>query len=104
MSRISATTDVLPPKAIARPHEAAQPQPPAEARPSPSADNVEKPARPSETLQSMLNTRRQGVNSSLKAMIADAGVELDRQEHMIQDVDRILTAEKARKAYAPSID
>jgi hypothetical protein len=92
---------MLPGRAMYRTQQAVQqptaPTPPKTTPPKPPA---EAPARPSAKLQDMLNARQVGVNTSLKAMIADAGAELNRQSGMIEDIDRILTAEKARKAYA----
>lgn len=98
MSRISATTELLPGKAMYRPQDAtAKPaQPPAAA---PAKTPASPPAKPSEQLQSMLNTRQRASGNSLKAMIADADAELARQDDMIQDVDRILIMDKAAKAY-----
>jgi hypothetical protein len=105
MSRISATTELLPGKAIYRPQEAAPkpaqphttPQPPATTPP-------EQAAKPSEQLQNMLNARQRGNNTSLKAMIADADAELARQDDMIQDVQKILILEKATKTYSDASD
>ncbi len=107
MSRISATTELLPGKAIYRPQEAApkpaQPQTPPQAPVSKSVEQAPAPqqgAKPSEQLQNMLNARQRGNNSSLKAMIADADAELSRQDDMIQDVQKILILEKATKTYS----
>lgn len=98
MSRISATTELLPGRAIYRPQEAATK--PAQPAAAPTKQTpTPPPAKPSEQLQSMLNTRQRANGNSLKAMIADAGAELARQDDMIHDVDRILIMDKATKAY-----
>ncbi|NBB73815.1 MAG: hypothetical protein GVY35_09065 [Bacteroidetes bacterium] len=94
---------MLPGKAMYRAQEAVQqataPTEPKAKSQEPVAPSTEPSPRPSAQLQDMLNARQDGVNTSLKAMIADAGAELNRQSGMIEDIDRILTAEKARKAY-----